>query len=199
VNTNAWQNSDSTSLSLLKRAKAHETEAWQSLCELYVPLVYAWARQTGLQSSDAADIVQEVFRTVSTKIDSFHHDRSNSSFRGWLWTITRNQVRLHFRQLRSRPQATGGSEAQHQLQQHPDLLDSEQEPSNDESHRSLVNRALRLIRGDFEKKTWQAFWRLTVEGHSAAEIADDLGMNSRSVRQAKYRVLSRLRQELEDG
>ena len=37
-----------------------------------------------------------------------------------------------------------------------------------------------------------------LEGHSAAEIAADLNMNAKSVRQAKYRVLTRLRQELAD-
>ncbi|MCH8244242.1 MAG: sigma-70 family RNA polymerase sigma factor [Planctomycetes bacterium] len=188
----------STSHSLVRRAQQQDPDAWQRLSELYVPLVYEWARQTGLQSSDASDVVQEVFRAVSAKIGGFHREHADSSFRGWLWTITRNHVRLHFRRLGSRPQTTGGSEAQQQLHQQPDLLDRDSDESSVESYKGLVNRALRLVEGDFEPKTWQAFWRLTVDGHSAAEIADDLGMNPRSVRQAKYRVLSRLRQELED-
>jgi RNA polymerase sigma-70 factor (ECF subfamily) len=189
----------STSHSLVRRAQQQDPNAWQRLSELYVPLVYGWARQTGLQSSDAADVVQEVFQAVSAKIGDFHREQPNSSFRGWLWTITRNQVRLHFRRLGSRPQAIGGSEAQQQFHQQPALPDQNSDESSIESHTGLVNRALRLVEGDFEEKTWRAFWRLTVDGHSAAEIADDLGMNPRSVRQAKYRVLSRLRQELEDG
>ena len=55
---------------------------------------------------------------------------------------------------------------------------------------------MQLVRGDFEEKTWQAFWRLAVEGHSAAEIAEDLQMTDAAVRQSKYRVLCRLRDEL---
>ncbi len=63
---------------------------------------------------------------------------------------------------------------------------------------SLLHRALEIIRPDFEDRTWQAFWRATVEGHTAADIAQDFGMTPRAVRQAKYRVLQRLRTELDD-
>ena len=87
---------ESASHSLVRRAQQQDPDAWQRISELYVPLVYGWARQTGLQSSDAADVVQEVFRTVLAKIGDFHREAPESSFRGWLWVITRNQVRLHF-------------------------------------------------------------------------------------------------------
>ena len=44
--------------------------------------------------------------------------------------------------------------------------------------------------------TWQAFWRSTVDGESATEIANDLGMTAGAVRQAKLRVMVRLREIL---
>jgi RNA polymerase sigma-70 factor (ECF subfamily) len=59
-------------------------------------------------------------------------------------------------------------------------------------------RALELIRSEFQERTWTAFWRLTVEGHTAAEIGAELGMKSNSVRQAKFRVMQRLRTEFGD-
>ena len=52
------------------------------------------------------------------------------------------------------------------------------------------------IRGDFDDPTWQAFWRLTVENHATADIAAELGISQGAVRQAKYRVLCRLREEM---
>jgi RNA polymerase sigma-70 factor (ECF subfamily) len=192
------ETSSSTSPSLIQRARAQDPEAWRRLARVYTPLVYGWTRQARLSANDAADIVQEVFRAVVANIDRFRSDEANSSFRGWLWTITRNQVRLHFRQLGNRPEVTGGTENHQQVERLPDLLEQEAEPSSGDAKKSLVHRALKVVRSDFEDKTWQAFWRLTVEGHSAAEIAADLDMNPRSVRQAKYRVLSRLRQELAD-
>lgn len=50
--------------------------------------------------------------------------------------------------------------------------------------------------GDFLPLTWQAFWLSTMEDVPAAEIADRLGMSPTAVRQAKFQVLRRLRDEM---
>ena len=68
---------------------------------------------------------------------------------------------------------------------------------SDASSADLVRRGLDLIRAEFEPHTWQAFWQLAVEDRSVDEIARELGMQKPAVRQAKYRVLRRLRQELD--
>ncbi len=60
----------------------------------------------------------------------------------------------------------------------------------------LVHRALEQIRAQFQAKTWKAFWRTSVDGLSAVEVADELGMSPGAVRVAKSRVLQRLRDEL---
>jgi RNA polymerase sigma-70 factor (ECF subfamily) len=190
------QLSGSTSTSLLRRVQQGDADAWRRLARLYSPLVYRWARRCGLQPNDAADIVQEVFTSVARNIDTFRHDLPESSFRGWLWTIARNQVRLFFRRDRDRVQAVGGSDARHFIEQQPDILDRDGEPSGFNSHASLVHRALGVIRGDFQPQTWQAFWRMVVEDRTAPEVAEQLGMTPAAVRQAKYRVLCRLHDEL---
>jgi RNA polymerase sigma-70 factor (ECF subfamily) len=53
-----------TSTSLIRRVKDRDDEAWERLLDLYVPLVYSWCRRSGMQTEDAADVVQEVFRAV---------------------------------------------------------------------------------------------------------------------------------------
>jgi RNA polymerase sigma-70 factor (ECF subfamily) len=191
------QLSSSTSTGLLERVKQRDADAWRRLAKLYSPLVYRWARQCGLQSNDAADVVQEVFAAVARNVDRFRHDQPQSSFRGWLWTIARNQVRLHFRKGKERPETMGGSDANYFFQQQPDLVESEVEPSDFDSHASLVHRALVLVRGDFQPQTWQAFWQTVVEGQSATEVGAELGMTPAAVRQAKYRVLCKLQDELD--
>jgi RNA polymerase sigma-70 factor (ECF subfamily) len=55
-----------------------------------------------------------------------------------------------------------------------------------------------LIRAEFDERTWQAFWLTAVENHSGSEAAKLLGMSPGAVRQAKYKVVRRLRQELGD-
>lgn len=188
----------STSPSLIRLVKAGDSAAWQRLARLYGPLVYRWARQAGLQDCDAADVLQEVFRAVFNGLGRFHHGAPNDSFRGWLWTITRNEIRRFYNRRVSCPEAVGGSDAHRQLQQFPDAPD---EPSSSQQigdDLGIVHRALELVRGEFEQRTWQAFWRATLAKQSTSEIAQDLGMSGGSVRQAKYRVLNRLRELLDE-
>jgi RNA polymerase sigma-70 factor, ECF subfamily len=61
-----------------------------------------------------------------------------------------------------------------------------------------MHRALELVRRDFADQTWEAFWRVTVAGQPAAEAAAELGTSVADIRQAKSRVLRRLREELGD-
>ena len=72
---------DSTSISLIDQAKAGDKAAWNSLTELYGPLVYRWARQAGLQDSDAVDVMQNVFRDVVSGLGNFHKQKPEDSFR----------------------------------------------------------------------------------------------------------------------
>ena len=53
-----------------------------------------------------------------------------------------------------------------------------------------------MIRNEFEDRTWQAFWRVTVECQPSDMVAESLEMTPAAVRQAKSRVLRRLREEL---
>jgi RNA polymerase sigma-70 factor (ECF subfamily) len=62
--------------------------------------------------------------------------------------------------------------------------------------RELFRRALDQIAGHFQDQTWQAFWRVVVEGKTAPEVARELSMQPGAVRVAKSRVLHRLRKEL---
>ena len=189
--------SGSTSASLIRRVRDHDALAWQRLADIYTPLVYSWARRFGLNSDDAADAVQDVFRSVHRGLSDYQREQAGTSFRGWLRAITQNAVRMHFRRAKQHPQATGGTEATLQLQQLPaESVDTE--GSALEEHRRLLHRTLRLIRGDFNETTWQAFYRTTLESAPAPTVAQELGISHAAVRQARHRVLRRLREELSD-
>lgn len=190
---------DSTSTSLIRRVRRRDEAAWHKLVDLYGPLVFYWCRRSGLGPADAADVFQEVFAAVSAAIEGFWHDRSAGTFRGWLWTITRNKLRDHFRGQAQIARAAGGSEARRRLEQVPDAWDDESADPRDRAEMSaLCRRALNLIKGQFEERTWQAFWRCVVLEQTTAEVAADLGLSQNAVRQYKSRVLRRLREELGD-
>jgi RNA polymerase sigma-70 factor (ECF subfamily) len=59
-------------------------------------------------------------------------------------------------------------------------------------------KGLELIRGDFQELTWRAFWRTAVENQAPAEVGPALGMSKAAVRQAKARVLRRLKEVVGD-
>src|SRR5436853_7767418 len=94
--------------------------AWQEFVNLYGPVVYGFARKRGLQDADAADLMQDVLRSVSSAIGRLEYDRTQGSFRGWLFTITRNKIFNFLSARRIRPQATGDSATNRILTQEPD-------------------------------------------------------------------------------
>jgi RNA polymerase sigma-70 factor (ECF subfamily) len=188
---------DSTSTSLLQRVKSHDPEAWRRLVDLYGPVVYRWCRQWGVVAEDAADVFQEVFSAVAAHVADFRRDQPGDSFHGWLWTITRNKVRDLFRRRQGRPEAQGGTDSQVRLSQIPDDASASllANPRSDDRI-GLAQRALTLIRAEIADRTWEAFWRLTVEGEPGAAVAEDLEMSIQAVYQAKCRVLKQVRLQL---
>ncbi|MBI3863276.1 MAG: sigma-70 family RNA polymerase sigma factor [Planctomycetia bacterium] len=189
---------DSTSSSLLDRVRFKDVEAWRQLVRLYAPLVYSWCARAGLQSEDAADVVQEVFRSVAISIGDFRRDRPGDTFRGWLRVITRNKVHDLNRRRAGEPVAVGGSEHHDLLNEIPVATDPMSDDDSRESRGAVLRRALDLIRLEFEERTWQAFWRSAVEDQSTADVAAALGMTSTAVRKARSRVFRRLREALAD-
>ncbi len=191
---------DSTSSHLLSRLRSRDTEAWSRMVDLYGPLVFYWCRRSRLQQADAADILQNVFAAVASSIDEYE-SRDDGNFRGWLWTITRHKINDHFRGIQRDGLAAGGTSAHLRMAEVPDRS-AEYHPSEADDDRdrqefsALLHRGLQNVKAEFEDRTWQAFWRSAVEGDSTADIAAEMGITANAVRQAKCRVLRRLRDEL---
>jgi RNA polymerase sigma-70 factor (ECF subfamily) len=194
----AASSSAGTSRGLLERARGHDPAAWERMVVLYAPLVLYWCRQWGLREDDAADVFQDVFQSVAAHLATFRRDTPGGTFRGWLRTVTRNKVNDAFRRRRREPPGVGGSEAQARLTQLPEPVVPDEDGSADRAVSALLRRGLELIQGEFEPRTWQAFWLTAVEGRAPKDVADELGMSGGAVRVAKSRVLHRLRAELGD-
>ena len=134
--------------------------------------------------------VQEVFVVLLGKV-SWMATHPPDSFRGWLRTVTLNKCRDYFRRQRRavEPELLQKLEVN---QQDPADLFTEQE------YRAFVSRAaLQLMQDAFSETTWKACWSSVVEGSTAKEIAQELGISENAVYLARGRVLKRLREELE--
>lgn len=191
-----------TSRSLLMQLKDGQPAAWERLTSLYAPLVYHWCRRMRLAEQDMPDVFQQVFQSVASHIQAFQKERPGNTFRNWLRAITRNKVRDHFRRNARQAQAAGGTDAQIYFAQLADPCiaedDAEEVPvANDvEELQQLLHGVLHRIRQHVHPQTWQAFWKVVVEGKTPEEVGEELAMRPGTVRVAKSRVLSRLRSEL---
>src|SRR5438552_2289806 len=162
------------------------------------PLIERLARQKGLQEADAADLVQEVLRTVAAAIERQMFDPARGSFRGWLFRIARNLMVNFLISQRRQPRGSGDTDMQQLLEAWP-AQDAEDSALFDaEYKRQLLYWAAEQLRGEFTERTWQAFWQTGVEGRSAKEAAAALGMTVGTVYHYKSRVMARLRQKIEE-
>lgn len=198
----------STSRSLLNEARLADAAAWERLVTLYAPLVASWCRRWGVLQQDIVDVLQEVFSAVAAHLNRFRKDRPGDTFRGWLMAIARNKTLDYFQRRNREPAAIGGTEASMRLQEIRDpeaSADGESDipapgvkSTDDLVFNDVLLRALESIRPEFHERTWQAFWKVVIDGRTASDVAADLAMKPGTVRVSKSRVLLRLRRELGD-
>lgn len=183
----------STSPTLLDRlSRGTDRVAWDRFVELYAPLLTAWCRQMGASDADAADLTQSVFLTLVEQLPKFRYDPDHS-FRAWLKTVLLNAWRNHLRKNKAgSPNASGGADPD----QIPDT-DPGRHFEEAEYRAHLVQRALSLMRQNFEPSTWQACWEFVVNDRPASAVAAELGLTVNAVYLAKSRVLRHLRHELQ--
>jgi RNA polymerase sigma-70 factor (ECF subfamily) len=180
---------DTTPPSLLQRLRQPgDQEAWSRFVELYTPLIWSWARRTGMQEVDAADLVQEVFALLIEKMPQFVYQQ-HRSFRAWLKTVTLNKWRESCRRQAAMPRTAALSSG--------DLAGKEESDAfwETEYRQQVLDRALQLIEHDFQPATWKASLQV-IAGRPAAEVSRELALTIGAVRSGKCRVLARLRQEL---
>lgn len=191
------QESPVTRASLLVRLRdSSNHEAWREFLQLYSPLVYGFVRNRGLQDADAADLLQEVLRSVSGSIGRLDYDKQKGGFRAWLFTITRNRLSTYLSGRRATA-AGADSTIQQRLDAEPDRSGSLEEEWEREFQRQLTSQAMQAIEPEFGDKTWQAFWLTAVDGVSAADVSKNLGMSTGAIYVAKSRVLARLKTEIQ--
>ncbi len=183
---------NTTSVSLIQRLRQPAAqEAWTRFVKLYTPFMFSWARRCGLNETDAADLLQDVFTHLVTKLPEFRYDESRN-FRGWLRTVLVNKWRDRQRRL-EHAMTIAPSGVLNALAE-PDLIAEFDEA---EYRRHLVARALQLMQADFQPTSWKACWEVVVNDRPTADVAAELGLTVGAVHAARFRILTRLRQELE--
>jgi RNA polymerase sigma factor (sigma-70 family) len=179
---------------LIRLADQRDRQAWFDFVDLYSPVVYGFARRQGLQDADAADLVQEVLRSVSRSLSGF--DPQKGRFRSWLMAVVRHRL-SEFRTKQGRQVVgSGDTEVRQQLEQ-VSAVDGVEQLWEHEYRQSIFRVAADRIRHEFEASTWQAFWMTSVEGKKTGDVARSLGLSSGAVYVARSRVLARLKKQIQ--
>jgi RNA polymerase sigma factor (sigma-70 family) len=184
-----------THASLLARlGDARDGDAWERFVDLYAPPVYAFARRQGLQDADAADLTQDVLRSVSGAFRRGAFDARLGSFRSWLFTVVRNRLRDVMTSPKRRERGTGDTGA---LGEVPSAASDPADLWEQECQRQLFAWAAEQVRPRFQPASWQAFWRTAVEGARGADAAKELGLSVAAVYLAKGRVMAAIKEQIQ--
>lgn len=195
---NETGSADSMRPSLLLRLRERDQLAWSEFVGVYSPLVYGWCLRRSVPAADAEELSQEVFRKVVVNLSRFRRDRPGDSFRGWLWTITRNTVLDHFK--RERETGVGGTDWQDHIHRVPDPFSDDSFDFESDSPpprvRRLYDRVMKVVRKSVSEKRWKAFQGVVIDQRPAAEVAAELGMTRNAVYVARSTIMKRLRNDL---
>lgn len=187
---------ETTQTNLLSAVRdAQDSKAWGSFYRIYSTMVSHFARRMGLPEADADDVSQEVLMIVH---DSLLHGRYNARrgrFRSWLYGVARRQslARLRDRRRRTRAQWVADTGV--------DLLDQLEDRSDDPSlilwqqewRYAVLAEALRHVQGQIGETVFMAFQHYAIERQPVEQVARRLGIATSSVYVYKGRVLSAVR------
>src|SRR5690242_16329762 len=155
-----------TRASLLVRLRdPNDADAWKEFVRLYASVIYGFARKRGLQDADAADLMQEVLRSVAGAVGRLEYDPSKGTFRGWLYSITRNKIYSFLEARQRHVRGTGDTNAHQRLEEQPNR-EVEADDWDQEYERKTFRWAADRVKGEFQPTTWEAFWLTAVNGLS---------------------------------
>ena len=165
--------------------------AWEEFVRLYTPLMFYWARKTGLNTTDASDLVQDVITRVFQKLPDFCYDASKS-FRGWLRTITLNR----YREIKRR-KSSGMQLATDSVLETLAPIEIAESAWDVDYARLLVAQAMEQMQSDFAPATWQALRCVMSDGKTVDQAATETGVSTWTIYSARSKLMKRLRNELE--
>lgn len=178
---------------LLRLKDPADQKSWLEFTEIYTPLLFRYCLKRDIRKHDAADIIQDVMRSVCLAMQGFEYDPAKGKFKAWLFTALRHAVGRHFRDRAKRPVTAGDSGFLRMIEETPD--EKEIRDWDREYQREILAWAMEKVRPEFAERIWTAFEQTAIHGRRAKEVGAEIDMSDNSVNVAKSRVLKRLREK----
>ncbi|HET6679953.1 MAG TPA: sigma-70 family RNA polymerase sigma factor [Gemmatimonadaceae bacterium] len=167
---------------LVKRVQSGDTAAFDELVRRHSRRAFAVAWRIMGRREDAEDLVQEAFMAALNRIDSFEPGRP---FAPWLLRIVMNRG-LNARRARV---LRATDEIPH------DVSTGDDTPHEDLERRELTER-LRAAMADLPERQRMVLQLFELDGLSAAEVAEVLGISAGTVRWHAHEGRAALRRVL---
>lgn len=192
-----------TRKSLLAGIKdANNHVAWQEFFERYGGLIRRLALKAGLTETEADEVAQEVFISVTRNIGEFAYDPAKCSFKHWLSQMVRWRIRDQFaRRLPTEAGFAGPRNAEDDGEP-LDAIDSVRtEPELEalweaEWRQHLVDRTAARVKDLVNAKQFQIYFLHVLKGMDVSEVVHRLKVTRAQVYLAKLRVGRLFRKEL---
>jgi len=184
---NSGSATDHSPAAIVGRIRAGDDSAWSDLIRRYEPLLRWLARQHGLHTEDAADVVQltwmHCFQSISQLTDA---DRLG----GWLATICRREsIRLSARKRREVPVG------EPDVTQPADGVAADRDPCCEVARRDEHERLYRAITALPDRQRTVLVELLKPERQSYLDVSRRLGLPVGSIGPTWQRALMRLRRD----
>ena len=185
---------NTTRASLIQRVKnGNDDSAWRRFYELYSSLVYSYARNKGLNDTDASEVESECMAALAQRIKEFQYNPARCKFRNWLRTIASNKI-VDVLRNRNKHQADTLD-----LAAYADNANVVDEQWDQQWRINLMLHCLKKLEKEVPPNHAQAFRLNVIEQLPAKQVADRLGMSVENVYQVKVRLTRKLRQSIEES
>ena len=171
---------------LVKRARAGDTGARQTLYVQHVDRVFRTVRGMLRSDADAEDVTQDAMLTMLTSLHKYT-PRADARFAAWVMTIAVNTARRRFR--RRRPELTATGEL-------PETPDAGVDPL-DSLDRARQRRALLVALAELSERERTIVGLRYGADLSASDIATTVGLEPATIRKILERARTRLGARLE--
>lgn len=181
-----------TSTILTDLADFTNRQAWERFVHRFRDPIGRFGRQMGLSEADAEEAAQDTLLAFAESFRNGQYDRAKGRLSRWLFGIAYRQLLARRRSAFRRRSVALQTEESGFLDQIPGEADAQQWWEQ-EWEQAMLELCLHRVRQEVEPPTMRAFELVMRGGRTPAEAAKELGIPTKAVYNAKFRVLKRLR------
>lgn len=172
------------------KSYSHRQSSQTNFFETYQPLLVVFFQRKGLQSQDADDLAQLLVMKLMKRLERRFDLGRDGKFRAYLFSAAHNVLKDFYKELKRSPINSGielGNVSENELKQ----------KIEDQVDIDLLVEAKRRVGRKVSERDWQVFVALTESNKSVEQIAEQFGLTRNATDNIKYRIIKKLKKEVD--